>query len=203
MIPCDAVAQAVKSRQDRKFLRELLRDASTGKDKPEEAARHHQHQHGQKTQGRQSPEGAVSSKSPSGSDGELARPPSARAAIAAPSGMGGNLDAARIPPVDASNPAAVGVVLGRGTETVAEVVCGDFPTAAGMVMGKPADSNATGHVGVERGSGRKPSSIEGLRQELRTAECKDMPYSEGSHGASVRSSIENGFRGREDGDESQ
>eukprot|EP00904_Undaria_pinnatifida_P013619 jgi/Undpi1/9388/HiC_scaffold_27.g11846.m2 len=46
------LAQAVKSKQDRKFLRELLRDTSGREDKAEELASKHQHQDKEKEQSR-------------------------------------------------------------------------------------------------------------------------------------------------------
>lgn len=184
------MAQAAKSRQDRKFLRQLLRDAKNRGDKVEGTSNNHQQPNNEKALDRQPPEG-VSSRPSSGSDGELVSPPSTRAAIATRAEMGGNLDAARLSPVDDRKPSAVGEVLGSGADTAGGVVRGDLPAAAGVVVGKAADGDAEVPVRIERENDRESStsSIEELRQELGKAEYKDMPHGQGRDGASVRGSI--------------
>lgn len=187
--PCDAVAQAMKSRQDRKFLRQLLRDTSdtiSREDKAEGASNDHQQQDNEKALNRQPPEGRASKPS-SRSDGEIARPSSTRAAIAEPAETGDNLDVARPSPVDDRYPSTVGEVLGSGVEPAGNFVRRDLPTAAGVVIGKAPCSDAEIPVGVERQKDREnsTSSIEELKQELGKAEYKDMPHGQGRDGASV------------------
>lgn len=179
-LSCDAVAQAAKSRQDRKFLRQLLRDASSRGDKAEGTSNNHQQQTNEEALDRQPPEG-VSSRPSSGSDGELVSPPSTRAAITARAEMDGNLDAAKLSPVDDRNPSAVGEVLSSGADTAGGVIRRDLPTVAGVVVGKAADSDAEIPVRIERQNDRESStsSIEELRQELGKAEYKDMPHGQG------------------------
>lgn len=173
-----AVAQAVKSRQDRKFLRQLLRDTSTGEEKAEETANYHPHQDNENVVDRKPP-GGVASKPLSCSNGELASPPSARAAIVAPSApseIAGNLDAARGSPVQDRNHSAAGAGLCRETETAGKTVCEDVPAAAGagVVVGKAADSDA--EVPQRQNGPEISTRMEELRQELRKAEHKDPPY---------------------------
>ncbi|CAM9266582.1 unnamed protein product [Laminaria digitata] len=172
------LAQAVKSRQDRKFLRQLLRDTSTGEEKAEETANYHPHQDNEKVLDRKPP-GGVASKTLSCSNGELASPPSARAAIIAPSApseIAGNLDAVRGSPVHDRNHSAAGAGLCRETETAGKTVCEDVPAAAGagVVVGKAADSDA--EVPQRQNGPERSTRMEELRQELRKAEHKDPPY---------------------------
>lgn len=179
-IHCDAVAQAMKSRQDRKFLRQLLgdtSDTSRREDKAEGTTISHQQQDNEKTLDRQPPEG-VSSNPSGGGDGELASPSFTRAAAVALAETGGNLHVTRPSPVEDRHPSAVGEPLGSGVETAGDFVCKDVPAAAGAAVGKAADGDAAVPGGVERKNDREnsTSSIEELRQELGRAECKDMPH---------------------------
>ena len=198
------MAQAVKSRQDRKFLRQLLRDTSSREDEAEGTGNDHRQQGYEKALDSQPPE-AVASKPSSGRDGELTSPSSARATIVVPAEIRGNLDVAKLSPVDDRNPSAGREVLGSGTETAGEVVWDNLSNVAGVMVGKAADTDAKVSVGIERPIGREDSIIAEWRQELDKEEhdeYEEILHGQGCAGASVRGSIEKGLRlrAKDDGD---